>query len=160
MVFIYDSLCSYVVGDGSACLIRGIEPLEGYETMHHLRSIPTTKKKVDSGNDEQSNKEKKKLDTHQLANGPSKLCIAFDISRDKCDKIDMVTSDELWIETSRDLKFKNRDFEVALDKRIGIESAPPEARNRLWRFYVKDSWAESKAKIGELKKKAKLSQKI
>lgn len=148
-----DSHC-FALGEGSACLIRGIETLEDYETMHQFRSLP--RKKSEDGTNVDGQKIKKRLNQHELANGPSKLCIAFDISRDKCDKIDMATSEEMWLENSLDMKFKNRDFQIALDKRIGIDSTPPEARNKLWRFYVKDSWAESRAKIGELKKTAKL----
>lgn len=101
---------------------------------------------------------RKRLSLHELANGPSKLCMAFDIRRENCDKIDMSESDELWLEESEDLNFKERKFEIQTDKRIGIDSTPMEARNKLWRFFVKDSWAESRAKVGELKKRQKLAE--
>ena len=115
--------------------------------MHTFRTTKKGETKTDSN--------KKRLKLHELCNGPSKLCMSFAIRRDNCDQLDMVTSDEMWLEESKDIRFKEKKFEISTDKRIGIDSTPPVARNRLWRFYVKDSWSESRAKIGELKKKAK-----
>lgn len=139
--------CFDCIGEGSAVLVRAAEPLDGHETMQLYRT---------SGKKSNEKQTRKRLQHHELANGPSKLCIALYISRDNCNKIDMTSSPDLWIEKSKDLRFRDRAFEVVEDKRI--DSTPPEARNKLWRYFVKDSMSESRAKVGEIKKRQKLSQ--
>jgi 3-methyladenine DNA glycosylase Mpg len=58
--------------------------------------------------------ERKEFSSHELANGPSKLCMVFDITRDDCDKLDMTESDsELWLEESNgddESGFRNGGF--------------------------------------------------
>lgn len=101
-------------------LIRGIEPLEGFEEMSKLRY----KKSLD----ELSNYEKK-----NFSNGPSKLCMALGI--DKRDNgINTISSEELYVE--EDTEF--HEIEIVESKRIGIDYAE-EARDFLWRFYIKDN---------------------
>lgn len=85
---------------------------------------------------------------HELTNGPGKLCMAFDIRRDNCDKIDLAASDEMWLEERDD---QTENFEVISAKRIGIDSAPPKARNQLWRFYIQNNMFVSTVKPSQFK---------
>lgn len=118
-------------GEGAACLLRGIEPLEEYEAMQKFRQ-KSRKKSSDASS--------KKFTFHELTNGPSKLCMAFDIRRENCDKIDMCTSSEMWLEESDDSRFNRKEnVEIVAAKRIGIDRAPVKARDSLLRFYIKDN---------------------
>ncbi|EGT3615067.1 DNA-3-methyladenine glycosylase [Clostridium perfringens] len=102
-------------------LIRGIEPLEGIEKMSQLR--------YKKNYEELSNYEKK-----NFSNGPSKLCMALGIDkRDNC--INTISSEELYVEED----FLNKEvFSIVESKRIGIDYAE-EAKDFLWRFYIKDN---------------------
>ncbi|ODM95369.1 putative 3-methyladenine DNA glycosylase [Orchesella cincta] len=134
--------------NGGACLLRAVELLEDYEIMQTLRKPP--RKKTETP--EAEKKEVKRLKPHELTNGPSKLCLAFHINRDLCDKIDMTSSDELWVETSSNDIYNLRQFEISESRRVGIDSTPPEARNKLYRFFVKDNASVSKAKFTDEQK--------
>lgn len=102
-------------------LIRGIEPLEGIEKMSQLR--------YKKNYEELSSYEKK-----NFSNGPSKLCMALGIDkRDNC--INTISSEELYVE--EDLLNKEA-FSIVESKRIGIDYAE-EAKDFLWRFYIKDN---------------------
>ncbi|MGG5463254.1 DNA-3-methyladenine glycosylase [Clostridium sp. B9] len=106
-------------------LIRGIEPLEGLEEMSKLRY----KKSLN----ELSNYEKK-----NFSNRPSKLCMALGIDkRDNC--INTISSKELYVEEDTNLN----EIEIVEAKRIGIDYAE-EAKEFLWRFYIKDNKFVSK----------------
>ncbi|HHD2751809.1 TPA: DNA-3-methyladenine glycosylase [Clostridium perfringens] len=102
-------------------LIRGIEPLEGIEKMSQLR--------YKKNYEELSSYEKK-----NFSNGPSKLCMALGIDkRDNC--INTISSEELYVEED----FLNKEaFSIVESKRIGIDYAE-EAKDFLWRFYIKDN---------------------
>lgn len=102
-------------------LIRGIEPLEGIEKMSQLR--------YKKNYEELSNYEKK-----NFSNGPSKLCMSLGIDkRDNC--INTISSEELYVEED----FLNKEaFSIVESKRIGIDYAE-EAKDFLWRFYIKDN---------------------
>ncbi len=101
-------------------LIRGIEPLEKIEEMSKLRFKKEYK--------ELSNYEKK-----NFSNGPSKLCMALGIDkRDNC--INTISSEEIYVEENS----IDENFEVVESKRIGIDYAE-EAKDFLWRFYIKDN---------------------
>lgn len=131
-------------GEGSACLIRAIEPLEEYETMQKLRRKSRKKSTASSS---------KIFKFHELTNGPGKLCMAFDVSRDSCDKLDLATSNEMWLEESEDSRFNQKEnVEIVAAKRIGIDRAPAKARDQLWRFYVKNNLFVSTAKPSKLEK--------
>ena len=102
-------------------LIRGIEPLEGIEEMSKLR--------YKKAYEELSNYEKK-----NFSNGPSKLCMALGIDkRDNC--INSISSEELYVEEDSSNK---EVFSIVESKRIGIDYAE-EAKDFLWRFYIKDN---------------------
>jgi len=138
-------------GEGAACLLRAIEPLEGFELMQKFRQKsrkkvpPSQKSKNVEG--ESNVPDPKSFKFHELTNGPGKLCMAFDIRRDNCDKIDLASSDELWLEEDE----QKRDFETVAAKRIGIDSAPAVARNKLWRFYIENNKFVSTLKASHLK---------
>ena len=81
-------------GVGAAVLIRGVEPVEGIEIMQHFRG--------------------EKVKQHDLTNGPSKFCMAFDIDKSINDQ--PVISSEISL-----LKpVKKQKLEIVASKRIGI----------------------------------------
>ena len=106
-------------------LIRAAEPIEGLEEM--------SKRRFDK-----SYKELTKAQIKNLTSGPSKLCIAFSIDKE-CNKQDLCTSN-LYIEEPA----VEEKFEIIETKRVGIEYAE-EAKDFLWRFYIKDNpWVSVK----------------
>ncbi|KAK4876722.1 hypothetical protein RN001_009228 [Aquatica leii] len=121
---------------GGAVLLRAIEPITNIEKMHELR---LSKSKNSS----------KVFKAHELGNGPSKLCMIMDITKDNCNKVDMCTSELLWIED--DPNYDN-NFETVVTSRIGIDSAGEEWAKKPLRFYImgnksvsrRDKMAESK----------------
>ncbi|CAG7832124.1 unnamed protein product, partial [Allacma fusca] len=101
--------------EGGACLLRAVEPLEDCASMRELRERPAKKKKTETGSGKKS---KKPWKLYELANGPGKLCLAFDIDRGSCDKQDLVTSDLMWLENSDNESFQPGNFEVEESKRV------------------------------------------
>lgn len=99
----------------SAVLIRGIEPLEGIETM-----------KKNRGTD----------DLYNLTNGPGKLTKAFYI--DKKLNGASLNGDEIFI---CEAVGNNKKYSIMKSKRIGITKNA----DKLYRFYVKDNPFVSKA---------------
>ena len=95
------------VGLADAVLIRGVEPLEGKDTMIERR---------------RTNK--------NLSNGPGKLTKALGISLDHYG-LDLL-GDTIWIE-DRGLLIKPE--QIKNSKRIGIEYAMEDAE-KMWRFYI------------------------
>lgn len=65
-----------------------------------------------------------------LSDGPGKLCIAMDITKDQND-VDMVTSGEFYL--TEGIKINSK--EIKCGKRINIDYAE-EAADFLWRFYI------------------------
>lgn len=94
-------------GEGAAILIRSLEPLEGQEHMARSRGRST-----------------------ELANGPGKLCQAFEIDR-SLDGEDLLASDRLYLLEQPPLC----EGQMLATPRIGIS----QGRERLWRFVVGDS---------------------
>lgn len=112
-------------GSPEGVLIRAAAPIEGLEEMSKLRFG-------------KSYKELTKAQIKNLTSGPSKLCIAFNIDK-KCNKQDLCTS-TLYIEEPGEID----KFEIIETTRIGIDYAE-EARDFLWRFYIKDNpWVSAK----------------
>ena len=92
-------------------LIRGVEPIEGIETMR-VRRGP--------------------MKDRNLTSGPGKLCIAFGIDRtlngaDLC-------GDQVWLEHFRTYS----DEDINVGRRIGIDYAGEDAE-KPWRFWVRDN---------------------
>ncbi len=72
------------------------------------------------------------LKDHQLCSGPSKLCIAFDITKNSFNKVDLAASDDLWVSKGKCVP----DSDVVVSARIGLDRQPEEWRLKPWRFYV------------------------
>lgn len=104
---------------GEGVLIRAVEPLNEFEYI--------AKKRFGCGFDELA-----KTKVKALTNGPSKLCLAYSIEKSE-NYIELYKKGNLYIEDS-----KNDKFEIVESKRIGIDYAE-EARDFLWRFYIKDN---------------------
>lgn len=104
---------------GEGVLIRAVEPLNELEYIAEkrfgCRFEQLTKTKVKS-----------------LTNGPSKLCLAYSIEKSE-NYIELYKKGNLYIEDSKSDKFK-----IVASKRIGIDYAQ-EAKEFLWRFYIKDN---------------------
>lgn len=114
-------LMNFVTGDdcsGEAVLIRGVEPL------NHLDIIANNRFQKNYG--ELSNYQKK-----NLTNGPGKLTKALKIDRN-LNGTDLFGND-IYVEDNEEA-----EFEIVESKRIGIDYAE-EARDYLYRFYIKDN---------------------
>ncbi len=101
------------IGQGSAVLIRAIEPLVGIELMQARRGI---EKLVD------------------LARGPARLCQALDVTK-RYDGWDLTLGRELWIADDARPFANNQNgapLRIARSRRIGVTSA----QHRLLRFFL------------------------
>lgn len=125
-------------GPGAAVLLRAVEPMEGLEEMAERRAA----KKQKGG----------ALKPHELCNGPSKLCIAFAIDKDGCNKRDLAAWRGLYLcagraghvaDPGKD-RVGDQDAVVVATKRVGIESAGREWADKPLRFYLMGSPAVSK----------------
>ena len=102
-----------------AVLVRAIEPLNEFDYIAKIRY----------------NKEYNELTKTQiknLTNGPSKLCLAYLINRD-INVLKLYEKGLIYIEDDN-----YDEFEIVDTKRIGIDYAE-EAKDFLWRFYIKDN---------------------
>ncbi|XP_063930870.1 DNA-3-methyladenine glycosylase-like [Zophobas morio] len=105
---------------GAGVLLRALEPLQGVELMKKLRT----------------KKNKGSLKDTDLCNGPSKLCMAMNISKDKCNKLDITESESLWLEDDGEAVEKPQ---IVSSSRIGINSSAGEWAKTPLRFYVVSS---------------------
>ena len=100
-------------GRPEALLIRGVEPLNEFDLVRKNRNLIKN--------------------THNLTNGPGKLCSALQIDRE-FSGYDLINGEELYLEKNED----KEEFEIIYSKRIGIDYAG-EYAEKLWRFYIKDN---------------------
>lgn len=107
------------VDEGAVVLIRALEPVSGQDTMRKHRG----KIRSDHGI---------KLKDHHLCNGPSKLCMALDISKERFNKTDLTSSDILYVKNDKSVP----DSDIVISKRIGLDKQPVEWQLKPWRFYV------------------------
>lgn len=120
--FIYGLYYCFNITTGSisrkpeAVLIRALEPVTGQNTMEKRRKL----------------KKLKNAKPINLTNGPSKLCIAMDITK-KQNKTDL-TSPPLYIEDAPLVS----EEDIMKTTRIGIDYAGT-WKNKPWRFYIKDN---------------------
>lgn len=98
-------------------LIRGVEPVDGIETMRLRRGA---------------------MKDTNLTSGPGKLCIAFDIDRKYNGS--GLTGDEIWVEEYKNVAAN----EISIGKRVGIDYAQEDA-DRPWRFWVTGNGYVSRA---------------
>lgn len=114
-------------------LIRALDPLEGMEGMADQRKL--------------SKSRKLNLKQHELCNGPSKLCMAYQLDK-KYSKYSMCTWKGLWIEDDN----TSQEFKIVRSARIGIDSCGPEWASKLLRYYIYGnksvSKRDKKAEIG------------
>jgi len=106
-------------------LLRAVDPLEGIECMTDQRSRLRVKKTD--------------LKPHELCNGPSKLCIAYQLNRQHS-KYSLCTWKNLWIEDDG----AAGDIKIVKSARIGIDSCGPEWANKPLRYYVYGNKSVSK----------------
>lgn len=118
------NIAANIKGVPECVLIRAVEPIKGIDEI----SINRYGKKYDE------------LTTYQkknITNGPGKLCKALNIKKDLNFK--SVLDDELFI---MDPNIKE-NFDIKESKRINIDYAE-EAKDYLFRFYIKDNLYVSK----------------
>ncbi|WP_294162462.1 DNA-3-methyladenine glycosylase [uncultured Clostridium sp.] len=102
-----------------AVLIRALEPLNEFDYISQIRY------KKDFN-------ELTKTQIKNLANGPSKLCLAYLIDKN-LNEDKLYEKGELYIE-----EHESEYFEIVETKRIGIDYSE-EAKDFLWRFYIKNN---------------------
>ena len=107
---------------GSAILIRALEPLEGIDRMLENRKYKPNAKEIS-----------KKLKFHELCNGPSKLCMAYDLDR-RHNKYSICKWKGLWLENSEN--HNSEDLKIIESHRIGIESVGEEWSKKPFRYYI------------------------
>ncbi len=113
-------------GYPAGVLIRGVEPLNEYDYIANRRF----KKNYD---------ELTKVQKKNLTNGPGKLCLALDITKDDL-YTKLYEKGDLYLE---DNKITLPEDEIVRTTRIGIDYAE-EAVEFPWRFYIKDNLYVSK----------------
>ena len=102
-----------------AVLIRALEPINELDYISEIRY----NKKYD---------ELTKTQLKNLTNGPSKLCLAYLLNKD-LNAVKLYEKGPVYI-----IDENSNDFEIVESKRIGIDYAE-EAKDFLWRFYIKDN---------------------
>jgi DNA-3-methyladenine glycosylase len=92
-------------GEGSAVLLRAVEPLGGLDTMRERRAV---------------------LDARSLCRGPARLTQAYGVGRAD-NGMDLVESTDLFVAAGRPVA----DGSVGVSPRVGIRTAT----ERPWRFF-------------------------
>ncbi|XP_018569225.1 probable DNA-3-methyladenine glycosylase [Anoplophora glabripennis] len=115
---------------GAAVLLRALEPISGIETMQKFRV-----RKVKSIQNE--------IKTTKLCDGPSKLCISMNITKQNLNKIDLtdLKNDKMWLEDDPDI---DKEIRIVHTSRIGIASAGVEWTIKPLRFYILNNDSISK----------------
>jgi DNA-3-methyladenine glycosylase len=111
MYYCFNVTAGNVPGKPEAVLIRALEPVAGEDIMAKRRGP-------------------KHVKADNLTNGPSKLCIAMNISKSQ-NKTDL-TSPPLYIEDAPPVPHKD----IVETTRVGVDYAG-EWKNNPWRFYIK-----------------------
>jgi DNA-3-methyladenine glycosylase len=114
LYYCFNTTAGVVPGKPEAVFFRALEPLEGTELM--MKRRPSAKGRI-----------------AYLTNGPSRLCLAMDITK-KQNGADL-TIPPFYI---RDDGVKVPETEIAQSTRIGVDYAD-EWKHKPWRFYLKDS---------------------
>lgn len=121
-------------GPGAAVLLRALEPLEGLEYMKQERQ--KQKKSV--------NTKAKDLKSQELCNGPAKLCISFNITKEICNERDLTVWDGMWIEDDETAQDSLNPCQIVTSHRIGIDSVGIEWASKPLRFYILGNTSVSK----------------
>lgn len=109
------------IGEGTAALVRALEPREGLDAMRRLRAGKISASRL--------------RDT-DLCSGPAKLCRAMGIDR-ALDGVDLLTSSSLFLEIDPVIRTRVAGAGIARSSRIGIESAGEEWASAPLRFTVR-----------------------
>ena len=81
-------------------------------------------------------KRKKPLKFTDLCSGPSKLCLAFGISKSCSNEMDLTNPESnIWVADAPELD----PADIVTSTRVGIEGAGPESANKPYRFYERDN---------------------
>jgi len=107
-------------------LLRALEPLQGLEFMQLERQ----KGKRTTAT---SAVARKKLQAHDLCNGPAKLCMSFSITKSLCNEQDLTVWDGMWIEEDES---EEEVLHIVTSHRIGIDSVGNEWSSKPFRFYL------------------------
>jgi DNA-3-methyladenine glycosylase len=75
----------------------------------------------------------RKLQDHELCNGPAKLCMSFSITKLLCNKQDLTVWDGMWIEEDES---EEEVPHIVTSHRIGIDSVGTEWASKPLRFYL------------------------
>lgn len=113
-------------GIHGAVLIRALEPIDGLDYMYENRY----KKPYE-------NPSKKEL--NNLTNGPAKLVMAMDLSKENHYGADLVRDSRIWVEEGVHIAKE----EIRRSKRINIDYAE-NGRDYLLRYFIKDNRFVSK----------------
>lgn len=119
------NISANIEGVPQCVLIRAVEPVSPMNLISHNRYLKNY--------DELSSYQKK-----NICNGPGKLCKALKIDKELNFK--SILDDELYI-LDNDEEIKKSD--IIESKRVNIDYAQ-EAKDYLWRFYIKDNKHVSK----------------
>jgi len=76
---------------------------------------------------------RKKLQAHDLCNGPAKLCMSFSITKSLCNEQDLTVWDGMWIEEDES---EEEVLHIVTSHRIGIDSVGNEWSSKPFRFYL------------------------
>lgn len=79
-------------------------------------------------------KNTKPLKDTEICNGPAKLCMAMNMNKTNCNKLNMCESGELYVEI--DPEYDGSDNTVVKTSRIGIDSVGEEWAKKPLRFYI------------------------
>ncbi len=102
-------------------LIRALDPIEGKEEMMANR-LSRNKKGSPS----------KALKAKDLCSGPSKLCLSLDITKGAVNEMFLCEEGSaVWLEDAEVVP----DAMVRVSKRVGIDGAGAESRDKPYRFY-------------------------
>lgn len=118
------NFCSNIVsekeGVGAAVLIRGVEPIQGFNLMKEYR-LKSSKSKS--------------LKDKDITNGPGKFCVAFSIDK-SLNGTSLIESESIYLTQFKDLE----DSEIVTTTRIGVTQGSELMR----RFYIRENKFVSK----------------
>lgn len=113
-------------GSPEGVLIRAVEPIQGFEQIAQNRFSLSYNELLPKY-------------IKNLTNGPSKLCIALGISKERHNFMDLITSDELYVEDGEKINIED----IVETTRVGIDYAE-EAVYFPWRYYIRGNSFVSK----------------
>ncbi|MFR9069135.1 MAG: DNA-3-methyladenine glycosylase [Paraclostridium sp.] len=122
------NISANIEGIPECVLIRAVEPIS----------------EIDEISQNRYSKDYKDLSSYQrknICNGPGKLCKALKI--DKNLNFESILGNKLYIIDNVNLDNENDQFEIIESKRVNIDYAE-EAKDYLWRYYIKDNKHVSK----------------